>query len=470
MRGHFFDNVEFKNLLQRYEKAVEHDKVIYLEENEFTDLADYYFTRNKFDKAGEVCLKAAEFYPDSPLIQVLQANMYLNIYNDLDKAREILDGIEDRTDFEYIYTNIDVLLREGQHQEALDYINEVAETIPSDELDSFALDITELLIDNDDIEHAKQWFEKCSNKDDDYLEIKARILFEEENFKEVIRIITDILNRHPYEEELWSLLAKAQFIDGQDQEALTSCDFAIAIEPEGSYAEQIMAHILFSNGHPQEAIEHYVNYLKYFPDDIQCIDRLASCYILTHDYHNAIQLLESLLKSQTTWDAIDYNIYRSLAMAYSGIGMYEKAIHYINIYDEESGNHAYNQLLKAQIYFENNLQEEAYTAIVKATNLANGAPDIVTDAVLILHDNGYFDFAYKLISTLMTTIDYDYGKGEACLSLLAYRMKKRDEYLNALKLAVEYDKDSANIILGQLFPMGTIPEDFYSYAYNNHLI
>ena len=119
MRSQMFDSEEFKNNLQQYEKALENGEHIYFDIDELTELSDYYYMRGMYDKAKEVCDYTNALFPDSSLAKLLKVNTLLNIENDIEAAKEILEELDDKSDLEYAYTYFDILAREEDITEAV---------------------------------------------------------------------------------------------------------------------------------------------------------------------------------------------------------------------------------------------------------------------------------------------------------------------------------------------------------------
>ena len=47
----YFQSKEFRNILTAYEQRKDKEKSVYLDADDFADIADYYLTVDKFDKA-----------------------------------------------------------------------------------------------------------------------------------------------------------------------------------------------------------------------------------------------------------------------------------------------------------------------------------------------------------------------------------------------------------------------------------
>ena len=281
MRSQMFDSEEFKNNLQQYEKALENGEHIYFDIDELTELSDYYYMRGMYDKAKEVCDYTNALFPDSSLAKLLKVNTLLNIENDIEAAKEILEELDDKSDLEYAYTYFDILAREEDITEAIEFMEERYEELSDELKPDFILDTAEILIDNNYTDVAEEWLLKYpkGKENDEYKELKARIYFEGLEFEKASILLTDLLDKHPYDESLWCVHAKTMFMLNNFQEALNSCDFSIAIEPERNEAVQIKAYTLFTLNQFNEAIRLYKQYLEWFPNDRKALEFLGYCHI-----------------------------------------------------------------------------------------------------------------------------------------------------------------------------------------------
>ena len=63
--NNFFDDKEFKDNLKRYEDAHTRGLSIYLDTDEYADIAEYYRGKGRIDEAHAVLNEALNIFPDS---------------------------------------------------------------------------------------------------------------------------------------------------------------------------------------------------------------------------------------------------------------------------------------------------------------------------------------------------------------------------------------------------------------------
>lgn len=470
MRSQMFDSEEFKNNLQQYEKALENGEHIYFDIDELTELSDYYYMRGMYDKAKEVCDYTNALFPDSSLAKLLKVNTLLNIENDIEAAKEILEELDDKSDLEYAYTYFDILAREEDITEAIEFMEERYEELSDELKPDFILDTAEILIDNNYTDVAEEWLLKYpkGKENDEYKELKARIYFEDLEFEKASILLTDLLNKHPYDESLWCVHAKTMFMLNNFQEALNSCDFSIAIEPERNEAVQIKAYTLFTLNQFNDAIRLYKQYLEWFPNDRKSLEFLGYCHINIGNNEQAINCFLDVIRLSED-DDVSVDIYRTLAIAYSSKKDVENALKYLNKIKVNEDNYSMFLTFKGHILLENNEIVAAMKCYEEAIDKAVDKKECIVDIAISLYDNKMYSVAYSLIKACVDYVD-DFPKGQACLALLAYKMGRKEDYFIALRKAVSKDLYNVKDILSDIFPDSVIPEDYYAYAKHNHFI
>ena len=117
----YYQSRHFLRLLHRYEKSVSEGHVPYLEADELTDIAEYYMTGKQDAKANQAIQAAIDMHPDSVDPQIFLARQKM-FYGKLDEARAIVDAIREQDDCEVIYIRAELLIKEGNADQASDFL------------------------------------------------------------------------------------------------------------------------------------------------------------------------------------------------------------------------------------------------------------------------------------------------------------------------------------------------------------
>ena len=93
MTNDYFQSEEFKEILASYEKRGDKDRSIYLDADDFADIADYYLTNNKPMKAMKAIDMGLQIHPDEEVLLIVRSAAYI-FQRQFDKAREILKTLD----------------------------------------------------------------------------------------------------------------------------------------------------------------------------------------------------------------------------------------------------------------------------------------------------------------------------------------------------------------------------------------
>ncbi len=75
-------------------------------------------------------------------------------------------------------------------------------------------------------------------------------------------------------------------------------------------------------------------------------------------------------------------------------------------------------------------------------------------------DNGYVEYAYNILSTLLPEMNDDWDIGFAYLARCCYELKLNEEFKINLQQAVERNPEESIEVLSDLYPEGTKPQDY----------
>ena len=81
---------------------------------------------------------------------------------------------------------------------------------------------------------------------------------------------------------------------------------------------------------------------------------------------------------------------------------------------------------------------------------------------IAIFDSGDMGLAYQMFKSLFTTVP-DWNKGYAYMATCCFYLKRIDEFLEYLKLAVEHTPEETKTLLGHLFPVDMEPIAYYDY-------
>ena len=464
----YFDTDDFRELLNTYEAAMKSGHPPFMDADDLADIADYYETNGDFDRATEVVGYALELYPHATLPNVFKARESL-LSNDFERARQYAEQIEDHDDPDYHYLQAEILISEGRIDEADQYLRELLATVPPDEYQDFVKDCANLYIDYDINDKAYEWMLRSKADDsDDFKELMARTLFGLGKYKDSERIFNELIDRHPFSKQYWNALANAQFMNEDYSNAVTSSEYAIAIDPSDPEGLLSKANGLFRLTNYEEALEYYRRYAEIEPGDEAVLLHQGVCLANLNRMEEAIDVLQEARQTAEPDSVILVHIYQELAFCYSHLHQIDEAMQMLDKTLNMDCDHIESMVIKGHLLLENGLVDRALNEFKTAVICSDSAPDVLLRIIVSLYDNHYVKACYEMFRRFFNYVeqtDDHFSNGYAYMALCCYDMGKADEFLSNLKTAVARNPHEARLVLGFLFPEDMEPKDYYDYIY-----
>ena len=265
----YFESDEFKEIFKRYEAARKRGESPYFDPEELTDIAEYYSMYGNVEAAVEAAELGTRMFPGAAEPLAFLARMAMHNEDDIDRAEELIEEIDDKTHPEYHYVRAEFMIFCGEHDAAEDYLNQQLDNLDDeDEREDFILDVATLYADYDHYEMAAKWLRRSSLTDDpDYKELVGRIAMHTGNYEESERIFNELIDSDPYSTPYWNHLASTQLMHGNIRDSIQSSEFSIAINPDDAEAILNKANGLFSLGNYHDAREFYRRYAQLYPGE-----------------------------------------------------------------------------------------------------------------------------------------------------------------------------------------------------------
>lgn len=226
----------FDYILKRYEAARAKGGSIFLDAADLLDIYDYYAENFRNEEAKDVLMHAVKLYPEDEDVIIAHAYYHKNI-GDWKTAENIIEKLpKDSIYRKLFYAEEALAMLELDKNRRL--INEIVHSGHELTYDN-ALDIAEMYYEAGYYHLAEPWLQKCNTPQ--YAEFSraacelADCLFRKGELDAAIAVMNNCLDEDPYDAEAWVQLAKIQYTAHKDEEALESCDYAIAANKD--YAE-----------------------------------------------------------------------------------------------------------------------------------------------------------------------------------------------------------------------------------------
>ncbi len=462
----YFNSEEFQELLRDYETAVNAETSPLMDADDLADLADYYTWQGDDERALAVVERGLAYYPDHVLLNVFMARRALMEEN-YEEATRYAEAIDDRESPDYHYLRAEILIAQERIDEADRYLRDYGLTVPADEYVDFVKDVANLYVDYDVSEKAYEWMMRSKgDNSDDFKELMARALFGLGKYKDSERIFNELIDHNPFSKHYWTALASAQLMNEDYSNAITSSEYAIAIDPKDPHALSNKANCLMRLGNFEEASKFFQRYRETVPDDEFGLLQHGVCLINMGRNDEALRLLEKAYDIAPEDSPFLLQICQELAFCYSSQKQIVKAIKMLDETEHMDCDHVDTLVIRGHLYLQNGMIEDAEQVYKKAIMASDNAPGILLRIIVSLYDNHYVNASYEMLQKfLVMTREYypDYHEGYAYMALCCYDLGRKEEFIKYLKLAVEENPQEAKSVLSPLFPYGTPVSDYVQY-------
>ena len=459
----YFESKGFRKILEQYEESVQEGHSIYMDADDLADIADYYQYNGKPEDANRAIDLALEYNPEAVGPLLYKAREALSLH-DFDTAREYAEQILAVDQQEALYLQGEILINEGKVEEADDFFREQMREVMSDEQMDYVYDVANIFSDYNVYDKAFEWMTRSQGDDsDDFKELMARTLFGLGKYKDSERIFNELIDHDPYSIRYWNALASAQFMNEDYNAAITSSEYAIAIDPHDAESILSKANSLYSLGNYEWALTYFERYSEVMPEDEFGFLHQGTCLINLGKYSEAQQVLE-----QAEYLADDDSPYlpeicQELAFAYSEMHKPESALYYIDKTQDMDCDHVNMEIIRGHIHLANQNPEEAEEAVKEALRMSDNSPKTMLRIIVSLYDNRYIKTSYLLLKNFFRHVEKDWNEGYSYMALCCMDMKKTDEFLSYLKIATNRNPKEAKTVLGCYFPEDMAPQDYYDY-------
>ena len=467
----YFESDEFKEIFKRYEAARKRGESPYFDPEELTDIAEYYSMYGNVEAAVEAAELGTRMFPGAAEPLAFLARMAMHNEDDIGRAEELIEEIDDKTHPEYHYVVAELMIFSKQYDQAEAFLEEQFEAIDDEEeREDFIIDVAMLYADYELYEKAAKWLHQYTDTDDpDYKELRGRIAMHRGNYEESERIFNELIDSDPYSTPYWNHLASAQFMHNNIRDSIQSSEFSIAINPNNADAILNKANGLFSLGNFKEARKFYKRFCELCPQEESGEMFQGICYLNMEELEKGIKHLKKAEEIAPEDSENLFEIYQELAFSLSRIGKIDEALDYTEkMLNLPNAPHDEALVMKAHLLMEAKQWVEAQACYSQAIIESNGSPHIFLRVAISIYDLGYYDHAYRLFRMLgKFDGDDERTEGFAYEALCCYSLGKEKEFREAVRKACERNPREAAIVLCDLFPEEVEPKDYYRYLINN---
>ena len=467
----YFEEPEFKEILEKYEAAREAGQAIYMDAEDLTDVAEYYsLVMHDDERADDAIALARQLHPDAVNPQVFKARQFMQDGN-LATAEKLCNAIEDQQDREVYFLRAELLIRQDRTSEARTMLLEIAEEVEEDR-DFFLYDSAYVFVDYrqfDTALHFANLLETIAPKWYKTWQVKADTSLGLEAHEEALTYINQMLDVDPFCAETWNWSAEAYCGLLQYDDAVSSADYALAVEPDNERALQLKAWALLQQGNFADAHQLYRRLIKMTPDSEQNWLYDSYCLLDAEDVDGALAAIERAESLAGGISPDQLNIYEQHAQILSRQGEVEQALTYIDRAEEfflPDNDVLDLDLLRARIFAENEHPERAVDYIGSACQRHEELQlEIVLQGAVLMMDCGYYEMAQNMFQELLqyATTDEQRADYYAYMSYCAYNLPDDEAALKFMSLAMPAEARLRELFAEE-FP-GVLPSEYYDYFF-----
>lgn len=472
MSDNTFQTKEFKDNLHRYEAARQQGSSVYLEPDEFTDIAEYYHLHGRIADALDAIDLALQIFPGATEPLAFRARVAILLEHNVEEAMRYANMIEDKHDLDYYYIVAEIMIADGHIDDAEHYLEKKEKDVDEDDLEDFYLDVATLFADYDVFDLADEWTSYCQDTDEnDYKELQGRIALSKGHCKEAIRIFNELIDKDAYNSSYWNFLASAQYFENDINKSIESSEFSLAIDPDDTEALLNKANCLTMLGNYKGGMEYYEHYKRLQPQSEAGDMGIAAIMMAEEKYDESLKHWKTAEKLCPPTSVNRVDIYRNECFIYASLNKFDEAFHYVDKLEEiANGSTPDTLVLRGYLHLLNNETGRAEDLFEKAYVKTNESE---RDNTLWYIAYCYFDCnhmqeAHDILRKLTKSKNIKlFTDLWAYLVRTDYELGLQDEFLDDLKKATERNPYGIQRELSDLFPKGMSARDFYNYAINH---
>ncbi len=468
MSDNFYRSKQFKNQLQSFEEARSKGVFPFMDADDLTDIAEYYFYHGRTQESLETIDKTIEMFPGSLHPLAFRARYAILVNGDPEEAFRYAHQISDKQDLDYFYTIAEIFIADGKEQKAEEYLEAKESEVDDDDLEDYYLDVATLFADYSCLKQTKYWLAKSSDTDSlDYKELQGRIAMEQGDYRRSEHIFNHLIDEDPYANGYWNQLASLQFAQHHLQASIESSDFSLAIDPDDFDAVLNKANGLVQLGNYDEALKYYQRFKTLQPLNEAGDMGIATVYLAQNERQKALEALNRAEQLCAPQSINRIEILRQKFGLYSSDGKYTEALQSLQqIAMSKGANLSELDVMRGFLFLKQNRVKEAFQCFDRAISSAGDqSVQILMLIAYSAYECSYIRYARERYLKIVDQVEKgSWSGGWAFVTLCDHELGDRAAFLADLKRTIEKDPEAAESFLSAMFPPGMSVENYYDYA------
>ncbi|MFN2437591.1 MAG: tetratricopeptide repeat protein [Chitinophagaceae bacterium] len=285
------DKETIKELLKHYDNLRSGKSTMFLEEDAFEKIIDYYDNQEDFTKALEAVEISIEYFPFSSSLLIRKADILLSsrkYYEALDvlEKAETLGGC----DINLYILKTDVYLALDKQEKAVALLEEAISQFKGEEKIELLFELADVYDDYEEFDKVFDCLVMILTEDQTNDEALYKICFWTDftgRNEESIRLHLGIIEEHPYNELAWFNLAAAYQGLKLYEKAIDAYQYAIVIDEKFDYAYRNIGDAYIRLRRYKEAIDALEKVLELSKPEEVIYEAIGHCYDRLKNYAQA---------------------------------------------------------------------------------------------------------------------------------------------------------------------------------------
>lgn len=322
--GH--DKESLSELLKQYNNLRNGQKSIFLEEEAFEKIIDYYDEQEDLAKALEVAETGIEYFPYSAALLIRKADVLLATRKYAEALR-VLEKAElfDATDINLYILKTDAYLAMDMQEQAVELLEQAVNHFEGDEKIELLFELADVYDDYEEFDKVFDCLKVILEVEPASEEALYKICFWTDftgRNEESIRLHLDIIEEHPFSELAWFNLGAAYQGLKLYEKAIDAYQYALAIDEKFDYAYRNIGDAFIRLRRYKEAIEALEKVLELSKPEEVIYEAIGHCYDKMKHYAQA----RFHYRKASHLNPDDSKLYYKIACTYFNEGQYGSAV------------------------------------------------------------------------------------------------------------------------------------------------
>ena len=399
------DKDDIKELLQQYNNIKRGTAYIFLEEDAFERIVDYFDDKEDMPAAIEAVDYGIQQYPYSSALQIKKADLliatkkYHEALSLLEKA-EILD----RGDINLYILKTDAYLALDQQKKAADLLEHAIEFFDGEEKIELLFELADVYDDYEDFDNVFNCLKLILEQDQTNEEALYKICFWTDytgRNEEGIKLHLKIIEEHPFTELAWFNLAAAYQGVKLYEKAIDAYQYAIAIDEKFDYAYRNLGDAYLRLRKYKEAIEVLQKVLELTRPEEVIYEAIGHCYDKLKNYAQA----RFNYRKASHLNPEESHLHYKIACTYINESQWTSAVKNLENAMRIHRNLPEYHFALAQCYRQLNKIKDA---VIHFSTFIKARPKNIkgwNELIKCLYDAGFYDEALQQIENAIVTTD-----------------------------------------------------------------